>query len=74
MHRDLESQKHKFPEVLPEGIEGLHFHTLCEQNADDLVTTFQAFEEKFGKYLHCIKWLNLAAVIILQEQTISWMN
>lgn len=26
---------------------------------DDLVTTFQAFEEKFGKYLHCIKWLNL---------------
>ena len=32
---------------------------MCEQNADDLVTTFQAFEEKFGKYLHCIKWLNL---------------
>ena len=51
--------KAQFPEVLPEGIEGLHFHTLCEQNADDLVTTFQAFEEKFGKYLHCIKWLNL---------------
>ena len=47
--------KAQFPEVLPEGIEGLHFHTLCEQNADDLVTTFQAFEEKFGKYLHCIK-------------------
>ena len=51
--------KAQFPEVLPEGIEGLHFHTLCEQNADDLVTTFKAFEEKFGKYLHCIKWLNL---------------
>ena len=51
--------KAQFPEVLPEGIEGLHFHTLCEQNADDLVTTFQVFEEKFGKYLHCIKWLNL---------------
>ena len=51
--------KAQFPEVLPEGIEGLHFHTLCEQNADDLVTTFQAFEEKFGKYLYCIKWLNL---------------
>ena len=51
--------KAQFPEVLPEGIEGLHFHTLCEQNTDDLVTTFQAFEEKFGKYLHCIKWLNL---------------
>ena len=51
--------KAQFPEVLPERIEGLHFHTLCEQNADDLVTTFQAFEEKFGKYLHCMKWLNL---------------
>ena len=44
---------------LVEMLDGIHFHTLCEQNADDLVTTFQAFEEKFGKYLHCIKWLNL---------------
>ena len=33
-----------------DGIEGLHFHTLCEQNADDLVRTFAAFEEKFGCY------------------------
>ena len=30
---------------------GLHFHTLCEQNADDLETTLEAVEEKFGKYL-----------------------
>ena len=29
------------------GIEGLHFHTLCEQNVDDLIPTLQAFEEKF---------------------------
>lgn len=41
------------------GVEGLHFHTLCEQNADDLITTFAAFEEKFGAYLHRMKWLNL---------------
>lgn len=41
------------------GIEGLHFHTLCEQNSDDLVTTFRAFEEKFGKYLPKLKWLNM---------------
>ena len=40
-------------------IEGLHFHTLCEQNADDLVKTFQAVEEQFGEYLHQIKWLNM---------------
>ncbi|MBR6419854.1 MAG: carboxynorspermidine decarboxylase [Oscillospiraceae bacterium] len=41
------------------GVEGLHFHTLCEQNADDLITTFRAFEEKFGEFLPQMKWLNL---------------
>lgn len=48
-----------FPQELPEGIEGLHFHTLCEQNADDLITTFKAFEKSFGKFLPQLKWLNL---------------
>lgn len=48
-----------FPQELPEGIEGLHFHTLCEQNADDLITTFKAFEKSFGKFLLQLKWLNL---------------
>ena len=51
--------KSEFPDQLPEGIEGLHFHTLCEQNADDLITTWHAFEEKFGSYLKQVKWLNL---------------
>ena len=46
------------PDLL-RGVEGLHFHTLCEQNADDLITTFAAFEEKFGAYLSGMKWLNL---------------
>lgn len=46
------------PELL-NGVEGLHFHTLCEQNADDLLTTFAAFEEKFGKFIPQMKWLNL---------------
>lgn len=41
-----------------DGIEGLHFHTLCEQNADALQTTLAAVEEKFGPYLHQMKWLN----------------
>lgn len=44
---------------LPSDIEGLHFHTLCEQDADDLVTTFRAFEEKFKPYLRKVKWLNM---------------
>ena len=41
-----------------EGIEGLHFHNLCELNADALQRTLEVFEEKFGKYLHLMKWVN----------------
>ncbi len=48
-----------FDESILPLLDGLHFHTLCEQNSDDLETTVQAFEEKFGKYLHGMKWLNL---------------
>ncbi len=51
--------KSEFKEECLDGIEGLHFHTLCEQNADDLVRTFAAFEGKFGCYLKQMKWLNL---------------
>jgi len=50
--------KAQFRDDLLEGISGLHFHTLCEQNSDDLVTTLKAVEEKFGDYLHGMKWLN----------------
>ena len=46
------------PEQLPL-LDGLHFHTLCEQDAGDLETTLKAFEEKFGPYLKGLKWLNL---------------
>ncbi|WP_151736240.1 carboxynorspermidine decarboxylase [Paenibacillus tengchongensis] len=41
-----------------EGIEGLHFHTMCEQNSDTLERTLKVVEEKFGQYLHGMKWLN----------------
>jgi len=47
-----------FPDKLPQEIDGLHFHTLCEQNSDALAATIIAVEEKFGKYLNDIKWLN----------------
>lgn len=40
-------------------IDGIHFHTLCEQNSDDLATTIEAVEEKFGTYLHKVKWVNM---------------
>ena len=47
-----------FREDLLDGLDGLHFHTLCEQGADALAATLEAVEEKFGKYLHGMKWLN----------------
>ena len=40
-------------------LDGLHFHTLCEQNSDDLKTTLHAVEEKFGDILPQMKWLNM---------------
>jgi len=40
-------------------LDGLHFHTLCEQNAAPLVETVAAFEEKFGDFLHGLDWINL---------------
>lgn len=41
-----------------DGLEGLHFHNLCELNADALERTLKVFEEKFGKYLGKMKWMN----------------
>ncbi len=41
------------------GIEGLHFHTLCEQGFDALETTLAAFEAQFGDFLPQMRWLNL---------------
>ncbi|MDW8650621.1 carboxynorspermidine decarboxylase [Streptococcus suis] len=49
----------QFSEDLLDLVDGLHFHTLCEQNSDDLKTTLDAVEAKFGPYLHRIKWLNM---------------
>lgn len=46
------------PELLPL-LDGLHFHTLCEQDSDALEITAAAFEDKFGEFLPSMKWLNL---------------
>lgn len=45
------------PDLL-DGIEGLHFHTLCEQNSDALLETLTTVEEKFGSFLPKMKWVN----------------
>jgi carboxynorspermidine decarboxylase len=44
---------------LPDGIEGLHFHTLCESSAEALEQTLAAFVERFGRFLPQVKWVNL---------------
>ena len=44
--------------ALLELLDGLHFHTLCEQNSDDLETTLNGFEEQFRPWLKSMKWLN----------------
>ena len=52
-------RRQNLPERLPRGVEGLHFHTLCEQDAAPLVETFAAFAKAFGSFLPGLKWLNL---------------
>ena len=44
---------------LPEGVEGLHFHALCESNSFDLEKTLAAFEKNFGHLLNNLKWVNM---------------
>ncbi|MCB0661787.1 MAG: carboxynorspermidine decarboxylase [Saprospiraceae bacterium] len=43
---------------LPAGVEGLHFHTLCESSSYDLEKTLAVFETKFGKFFPFLKWVN----------------
>lgn len=50
--------KDQFDESMLDGIDGLHFHTMCEQGAETLKRTLPYFEEKFGKYLYDMKWVN----------------
>ncbi len=54
----LGATEKNFDERIVPILDGLHFHTLCEQDFDDLKRTFSAFEGKFGKYFKNMKWLN----------------
>ncbi len=45
--------------IMEEGISGLHWHTLCEQNADAFARTALAAEEKFGPFLEKCRWINV---------------
>lgn len=48
-----------FSDGLPTGIEGLHFHTLCESSSYELEKTLVVFEEKFGRWLPQLRWINM---------------
>lgn len=52
-----ETIKNFRPDLL-DGVSGLHFHTLCQQNSDDLETTLHAVEEQFGEWLPQMEWIN----------------
>lgn len=47
------------PDILPEGLEGFHFHALCESSSYDLEKVLTALKEQYGKWLPQLKWLNM---------------
>ncbi|NCB09347.1 MAG: carboxynorspermidine decarboxylase [Bacteroidia bacterium] len=49
----------EFPAELPAGIEGIHFHVLCESDSYSLEKVLENLETKFGKHLHRVKWVNM---------------
>ena len=53
---------------LPEGIEGLHFHSLCESTSYDLEKVLEAFESQFGKYLPSVKWVNMGGGHLMTKE------
>ncbi|HOG19660.1 MAG TPA: carboxynorspermidine decarboxylase [Salinivirgaceae bacterium] len=48
----------KLPDILPDIVEGLHFHVLCESTAQALEEVIESFEKLFGKYIPKLKWVN----------------
>ena len=49
----------EIPDELPEGIEGIHFHVLCESDSFSLEKVLKNLENKYSKYLHQVKWVNM---------------
>jgi carboxynorspermidine decarboxylase len=55
-------------DTLPEGVEGLHFHSLCESNSYDLEKTLAAFEARFAPLLHQAKWVNMGGGHLMTKE------
>ena len=56
------------PEHLPQGIEGLHFHALCENNSYSLENCLKSFEEKFAPLIRECKWVNMGGGHLITEE------
>ena len=54
----LGATRDQLPNELPDGLDGIHFHTLCENDSFTLERTLAALEERFGDLLHQAKWVN----------------
>ena len=58
LHSRLGTTIENFDESILNELDGLHFHALCEQDADALEAVLKNFEAKFGKYISQMKWIN----------------
>lgn len=54
---------------LPEGIEGLHFHALCEGSADDLRRVLETFESQFGRHIDRLRWVNMGGGHLMTRES-----
>ncbi len=61
-------QAGQLPGTLPPGLKGFHFHTLCESDSYMLEKVLKALEEKFGKYLSKLEWLNMGGGHLITSQ------
>lgn len=57
-----------FEGKLPDGVEGLHFHVLCESTSYDLEKTLENFEARFGSFLPALKWVNFGGGHLMTRQ------
>ncbi len=58
----------ELPDELPEGVDGIHFHVLCESDSFSLEKVLENLESKFGKYLHKVKWVNMGGGHLMTRQ------
>lgn len=58
----------QLPDSLPDGVDGLHFHTLCESSAEELSHTLNAFEQRFSSLLDQVQWVNMGGGHLMTRQ------